>query len=88
MRISWQLRSERREANGINRERSRSEKTVEEEKSKRYENAEGAEKTVSPYTVTESDEGLDCDPSLFGAEHAASFLSRFGPRFPSQSRSY
>ena len=35
--------------------------------------------------VVESDEGLDCDPSLFGAEHAASFLSRFGPRFPPQS---
>lgn len=27
--------------------------------------------------MIESDEGLDCDPSLFGAEHAASFLSRF-----------
>ena len=35
--------------------------------------------------MIESDEGLDCDPSLFGAEHAASFLSRFGPRFPPQS---
>lgn len=36
--------------------------------------------------VVESDEGLDCDLSLFGAEHAASFLSRFGPRSPPQSQ--
>ncbi|MST60236.1 hypothetical protein [Parafannyhessea umbonata] len=35
--------------------------------------------------VAESDEGLDCDPSLFGSEHTAPFLSRFGPRFPPQS---
>lgn len=36
--------------------------------------------------MIESDEGLDCNPSLFGAEHAASFLSRFGPGSPPQSQ--
>ena len=34
------------------------------------------------------DEGLYRDPSLLRAEHAASFLSRFGPRFPPQSLLY
>ncbi|MFQ6859413.1 hypothetical protein [Collinsella sp.] len=36
--------------------------------------------------MIESDEGLDRDPSLFGAEHAASFLSRFGSGSPPQSQ--
>lgn len=35
--------------------------------------------------MIESDEGLDRNFTLFGAEHAASFPSRFGPRFPPQS---
>ena len=37
--------------------------------------------------VVESDEGLYRDPSLLRAEHAASFLSHFGPGSPPQSRS-
>lgn len=37
-------------------------------------------------TMIESDEGLDRNPSLFGAEHAASFPSRFGPGSPPQSQ--
>ena len=54
MRISRQLRSERREANGINREQGRNEKAVAEEKSKQDEKAEGAENAVSPSVVTVS----------------------------------
>ena len=54
MRISRQLRSERREANGINRKRSLSEKSVEEEKSEQDEKAEATEKTVNSRLETVS----------------------------------